>query len=645
MNKFYVTTPIYYATAKPHLGSLYSTLLADVSARWNKLQGKKIFFLTGTDEHGQKIAQAAQKAGVEPKTFVDSFIDNYRHCWKQYHLDYTYFIRTTDPSHIKAVQNWILDLQKKGEIYKSNYEGWYCTPCETFLTDKDFKAEGSQAPLCPSCGRSTSFVSEESYFFKLSKYQDKLLEFFKKNPNFVVPKERLNEVVNFVESGLKDLCISRSTIQWGIPFPGDEQHVAYVWADALLNYVTAIGYLDNSKKTDFEFWWPADLQVMGKDILRFHAIYWPAFLMASDLQLPKQLLVHGWIKVNQQKMSKSLGNVVDPELLYNAYGSDAVRYYLVSQMAITQDAEFSLEALERHITTDLANDLGNLLNRVVTLSLKKGLQEIPQINSWSADSEILKLESLTTIREYSDYMDKCQYHMALSVLWKFIAKTNGYFHAQEPWKIQDIEKFTEIISTTAHCLKTIGILLWPVMPIKTLELLDSIGIEDILDGNKIETIINEGFNSKFLLKQFPPLFQKIEPPIDMEKKETKKNPEKNNIQSPEDKIENININDFTKIQLLVGTIEECEIVTKSDKLLKLQVNFGDKGKRQILSGVRKSFEPNDLIGKQAIFVFNLEPRAMMGLESHGMMLTAFNSEGKLEIIKPENKVVNGSQLK
>lgn len=640
MNKFFVTTPIYYATAKPHLGSLYSTLLADVSARWNKLQGNSVFFLTGTDEHGQKIAQAAQKVGMEPKLFVDSFIDTYRHIWKQYHLDYTYFIRTTDPEHIKAVQKWLLDLQKKGEIYKSNYEGWYCTPCETFLTDKDFKAEGSQAPQCPSCGRSTSFVSEESYFFKLSKYQDRLLEFFKKNPNFVVPKERLNEVINFVESGLKDLCISRTTVQWGIPFPGDEQHVAYVWADALLNYVTAIGFLDESKKTEFEFWWPADLQVMGKDILRFHAIYWPAFLMASDLQLPKQLLVHGWIKVNQQKMSKSLGNAVDPELLYNAYGADAVRYYLVSQMAITQDAEFSIESLERHITTDLANDLGNLLNRLVTLSLKNGLQEIPQINKWSADSENLKLESLATIREYSDYMDKCQYHMATASLWKFIAKVNAFFHAQEPWKIKDKELFSQVISATAHSLKTIGILLWPVMPTKTKELLDSIGVEEILGGNRVDMLLNDSWNSKFILKHFPPLFQKIE-----STQEVVNIPEKTKTETIEDRIDNIHIDDFAKVQLVIGTIENCEAVPKSNKLLKLQVDFGNQGKRQILSGVRKSFEPQDLIGKQAVFVFNLPVRAMMGLESHGMMLTAANAQGKLEIITPEHAVENGTQLK
>lgn len=635
MNKFYVTTPIYYATAKPHLGSLYSTLLADVSARWNKLKGKKVFFLTGTDEHGQKIAQAAQKMQMEPKIFVDSFIDQYRHIWKQYHLDYTYFIRTTDEVHVKAVQAWLTKLQENGEIYKDNYEGWYCTPCETFLTEKDAQGFTSESPLCPTCDRATSFLAEESYFFRLSKYQDQLLEFFKLNPNFVTPKERLNEVINFIQSGLKDLCISRSTIKWGIPFPNDEKHVAYVWADALLNYVTAIGYLDNSKKEEFEFWWPADLQVIGKDILRFHAIYWPAFLMASNLPLPKLLLAHGWIKINQQKMSKSFGNVIDPELLYNSYGSDAVRYYLVSQMAITHDSEFSLEALERHITTDLANDLGNLLNRLVLLSLKNGINELPENIIWSFESENLRLESLNMIKEYTDYMDRCYYHQAMSTLWKFIAKVNGFFHAQEPWKVykNDPQKFVEIIAATTHSLKTIGVLLWPVMPIKSQELLDSIGFEELLVGNILEKLLLEKWNSKFILKHFPPLFQKIESSKiedipEIIKEET-----------------NIDINHFAKVELLVGLIESCEEVPKSDKLLKLQVDFGDKGKRQILSGIKQHFKPEDLISKQAVFVFNLAPRKMMGLESHGMLLTTLDKNERLQIISVGNNITNGTQLK
>src|SRR3990167_9469674 len=421
-NKFYVTTPIYYATAAPHLGSLYSTLLADVAARWNKLNGADVFFLTGTDEHGQKIEQAAIKAGKNPKEFVDSFIDAYKDAWKSYNIDYTKFIRTTDFEHVKAVQEWLKLLISNGEIYKGKYEGMYCTPCETFV------AEGSEQIDCVSCGRACIFVSEEAYFFKLSSYQDKLLQFYKNNPNFVYPKARLNEVIKFVEGGLKDLCISRTTVKWGIPFPGDEAHVTYVWADALNNYVTAV-------KDNFEKWWPADLQILGKDIFRFHAVYWPAFLMASNLAMPKHLLVHGWIKVADKKMSKSLGNAVDPIELKDTFCVDEVRYYLVSQMAVTQDLEFSL-------------------------------------------SEHVKI--------FREYMDLASFHMAMAELWKFISEVNSYFHAQEPWKVVKVDqaKFKEIIFVTCCSLQSIANLLWSVMPNKMEELLRRIGAS--LNSNNIE---------------------------------------------------------------------------------------------------------------------------------------------------------------
>ncbi len=627
-NKFYVTTPIYYATARPHLGSLYSTVLADIAARWNKLLGKKVFFLTGTDEHGQKIAQAAQKAGMEPQKFVDSFIGDYKHIWKLYNIDYTRFIRTTEPEHVKAVQEWLTKLLKNGDIYKSKYEGWYCIPDETFVVEKG----DQESPLCSMCSRATIFISEESYFFKLSKYQDKLLKFYKDNPDFVLPKERLNEVIKFVESGLKDLSISRTTVKWGIPFPGDEKHVAYVWADALLNYLSGVDY--NKDQKNLEFWWPADLQVMGKDILRFHAVYWPAFLMASNLELPKHLLVHGWIKVNQQKMSKSLGNTIDPQDLYNAYGADAVRYYLTSQLAITHDAEFSTQELEHRISTDLANDLGNLLNRTIALAFKNDLFEVPEIKKWSIEALELYDYSVATINEYHDHMQNCSFHLALASLWKFISRVNAYFHSQEPWKITDKEKFNEVISATCHSLNVIGHLIWPVMPHKAIELLDHIGQEDILDDNVIQEL-KKKWNNSFKLKKGTTLFQKIEEPKVMKEIEQEKP-----LSEP-----NINFEDFAKVKLLVGTIEQCEEVPKSDKLYKLQVNFGDKGMRQILSGVRQYFKPQDLIGKQGVFVFNLAPRKMVGLESQGMMLFVEDANGNLQFVTVAKEVPNGNPLR
>jgi methionyl-tRNA synthetase len=638
-NKFYVTTPIYYVTAKPHLGSLYSTILADVAARWNKLQGKKVFFLTGTDEHGQKIAEAAQKAGKAPQEFVDSFIDPYKDMWHRYHIEYNHFIRTTDEYHVKAVQRWIEFLLQKGDVYKSLYQGWYCTPCETFVTEKETVSSDTLSPTCSSCGRPTHQVSEETYFFRLSAYQDKLLQFYQQHPSFIIPKERLAEVVNFVKSGLKDLSISRTTITWGIPFPGDSNHVTYVWADALNNYITAVGYGQSGREHEFNFWWPADLHILGKDIVRFHAIYWPAFLMALGLPLPKHLLVHGWITVNKQKMSKSFGNVVDPEQLLNLYGADQVRYYLVRQMAINQDGDFSDYDLRERITADLANDLGNLLNRMVTLAIKYHKTTINAPGHWSSDSVALQKEYYTMLHDLQGYMQDYMYHLALACIWKFVNQVNAYFHAKEPWQVakHDEAQFVEILSASVHSLYAIAIILWPVMPKKMEHLLYSLGCSIPLGGNLIAMLESLSWNSTFNLHQIEPLFVKPEP---IQESMDIKTHEVVSTQTP-----SITIQDFTKVELMVGTIEQAQEVPKSNKLLHLQVNFGNHGMRQILSGIKLSYSPEELIGKQAIFVFNLEPRLMMGLESRGMLLTAEGSDGKVKIIMPSTQVPNGTKLK
>ncbi len=636
--KCYVTTPIYYVTAAPHLGSLYSTLLADVIARWSKLQGIPTFFLTGTDEHGQKVAQAAEKAGKSPKAFVDSFIDAYKNAWKQYEIEYDYFIRTTDVNHVAAVQQWIRDLQAKGDIYKSFYEGWYCVPDEMFITEKDVEIpkpldEHAQGPACPNCGRPTQFVAEETYFFRLSNYQDALLKFYEEHPDFVTPKERLHEVINFVRAGLKDLSISRTTVTWGIPFPDDAKHVAYVWADALNNYITAIGYGQKGKEQEFARWWPADVQILGKDIIRFHAVYWPAFLMASGLALPKTLLVHGWIKVDKQKMSKSLGNVVDPMALLKTYGADPVRYYLVRQMAITHDGDFSIDDLEQRIASDLANDLGNLLNRMVALAEKNDAFHIGAPHVWSDDAMGMRDACWNMLEEYKEYMDEYLFHMALARVWKFINEANAYFHEHEPWKLAKLNqpKFLEVLSVTAHSLRAIAYALWPVMPEKMEQLLASLGIKFALEDNIIERLELGNWNQDFKLIKMVPLFEK---PIEKEKpmEEVKKE-------------SHISIDDLLKVELVVGTIEQCEIVPQSDKLLKMQVNFGDKGMRQILAGIRASYKPEELIGKQGIFVFNLKPRAMMGMESQGMLLVGEGADGKVRISTVAEPVPNGTRLR
>ncbi len=632
-NKFYVTTPIYYVTAKPHLGHLYSTVIADVLARWHKLKNDKTLFLTGTDEFGQKIAQAAEKAGKDPQTFVNSFIDAYKDVWREYGIGYDIFMRTTNDFHIKAVQKWILQLMEKGDIYKSFYEGWYCTQDETFITEFE---KSEVAPNCPSCGRETHWVSEEAYFFKLSAYQDRLLKFYEENPNFIVPKERAHEVINFVKAGLRDLSISRTTVKWGVPFPNDSKHVTYVWADALNNYITAIGYLQKEKEKEFNFWWPADVQVMGKDIVRFHAVYWPAFLMASDLALPKHLLVHGWFKVGAQKMSKSLGNVIDPHTLYRAYGADPVRYYLMRQMAITHDGEFSTTDLEQKISSDLADDLGNLLNRMSTLALKYNLNELLAPQNWSGSAQELYKESIATIKEYNEQMSEFMFHMALARVWKFISQTNAYFHSQEPWKVaqKDPKAFAEMLSATVHALNTVAILLWPIMPQKMEQLLASIGMTLDLKKNTIEQLARDSWDKTFMITKIETLFAKP-----AEEKKSDLPPLAASVAD-----DSIAIEDFAKVKLMIGTIEQCEEISGSDKLYKLQVDFGAIGKRQILSGVRKYFKPEELIGNQAVFVVNLRPRKMMGVESQGMLLTASDDQN-FSVLSPNAKIANGTILK
>lgn len=648
-NKWYVTTPIYYVTARPHLGSLYSTLIADVITRYHKLKGQKTFFLTGTDEHGQKVAQAAEKAGKNPKAFVDGFISAYMDTWKSYDIEYSKFIRTTDSYHVEAVQAWLKKLQEKGDIYKARYEGWYCTPCETFLTETEVREQNidplmvsseaplNKSPLCPSCNRGTSYVSEETYFFKLSAYQDKLLAFYEENPDFIVPKERAKEVINFVKKGLKDLSISRTTVTWGIPFPGDYQHVTYVWADALNNYITGVGYGQKEKEQEFALWWPADVHVMGKDIVRFHAIYWPAFLMASDLPLPKQLLVHGWIKMDEQKMSKSLGNVVDPEDLLKKYGADSVRYYLMRHMAITHDGNFSIKDLEQTISSDLANDLGNLLNRMVSLAQKNDLMMVPEQMVWDSAAIDLRDECMNMLEDMENYMDEHMFHMALARIWKTIHQTNVFFHAREPWKLvkEDRQAFIQIIAATCHALRAIAYILWPFMPEKMAVLLASLGKPSDLHNNTLEQLELGRWNQAFTLTHIAPLFQKPEP------KEEPVEP----VQPIITAVDEITIDDVVKVHLVVGTIEACESVESSDKLYKMQVNFGDKGIRQILGGIKKYYKPEELIGKQGVFVYNLKPRKMVGLESQGMMLLAEGADGNLQMTTVANPVPNGTRLR
>jgi len=636
-NTFYVTTPLYYVTARPHIGTLYSTLLADAFARWNKLIGNDVFFQTGTDEHGQKIAQAAEKAGKTSKEFVDTFVPQYKKMWQEYAIDYTQFFRTTDATHAQAVQQWIEQLKQQGDIYKGFYKGWYCVSDEAFVSEQAFSDE--HAPVCPDCGKKTVLMSEETYFFRLSAYQDKLLQFYEQNPNFIVPKERMHEVVNFVKRGLKDLSISRTTIDWGIPFPGDPEHVVYVWGDALNNYITGVGYGQQGKEQEFAHWWPANMQILGKDIVRFHAVYWPAFLMAAGLSLPKKLLVHGWITVDKQKMSKSLGNVVDPKVLAKTYGVDQVRYYLLRHMSVTQDGDFSIAELEQRISSDLANDLGNLFNRMVTLAHKYEMVSLEAPQQWSAAACSLQNSAKAMVREVQRYMNEGFVDRALASVWSFIKAVNGFFHAQEPWRQakKDTDAFAQTLSATAHSLHTVALLLWPTMPDKMEQLLHGLGMP--LDLSSCNILTGDQWNRVFTVHKIAPLFVKPE--------RNQKKQDENAMKTAEKEEEKsyITIDDLVKVELVVGTIEQAEAIEGSDKLVKMQVDCGSYGKRQILAGVKKFYTPEQLQGMQGVFVVNLKPRKMMGVESQGMMLFAEAQDGTLAPVTVAKAVPAGARLR
>lgn len=509
---FYVTTPIYYVNARPHMGTLYSTVLADVAARWNKLLGKQTFFLTGLDEHGQKIAQVAVAAGVTPKAFVDSMVPYFKDMWQRYELEFNRFIRTTDADHEQAVVAFLRRLQDKGDIYKSSYTGFYCTPCETFVADSSIVKDN---PVCPSCNRPVHELSEESYFFRLSAYQDQLLAFYEQNPDFIVPKERLNEVIAFVKSGLRDLSFSRKTVGWGIPFPGDPEHTVYVWGDALVNYISAIGFgkTDPASISEFAAWWPADLHIMGKDIVRFHAVYWPAMLLAAGLPLPRRLLVHGYLLMGGEKMSKSKGNVLDPADLANKYGVEPVRYYLMRHTTISQDSSITIQEIENAIAADLANGLGNLLSRTLTLALRNNLGTVSPITTLEASSALLKEQCGEAFRGYWDGMNHYQYHLALASVLKFVNQTNAYVSTLQPWVLAKTNKplFDEVISSVCHSLYATAIMLWPIMPHKMEQLLKTLGESVIPGANYAEILRKNEWNKTFKLANLEePLFPRPE---------------------------------------------------------------------------------------------------------------------------------------
>lgn len=630
-NKFYITTPIYYVNDIPHIGHAYTTIIADAISRYKKLTGNEVFFLTGTDEHGQKIEKRAEAKGIKPIELADQVVGRFKNLWKALNISYDYFVRTTQSSHEKGVQKIFQKLKDKGDIYKGVYEGYYCVSCENFLSD-DVPLEKEGNKTCPDCGKQAGKVSEECYFFKLSSYQKPLLDLYKKNPYFIRPKSRMNEIKSFVKQGLKDLSITRTTVKWGIPVPDDPDHSIYVWFDALHNYLTGIGYDWNPEL--YNKFWPPDIHLIGKDILRFHAVFWPAFLMAGGLTLPGTVFGHGWWLKDKTKISKSKGNALDPHVILNTFGTDPLRYFLLREIPLGLDGNFSHEGFIHRVNSDLANDLGNLVQRTLTMIHKYFSGNIIEMDEKNETDIKLKAEFVTCKDKVASFYEEFAINKALEETWVYINLVNKYLADNEPWKLAKDEskkkRLARILFQAAAAIRAIAYFIYPVMPESADKIWTLLGEDKSISDQSFAELEFEDFEPGQNIQRTEPLFPRVEL--------------KDFLKEEEKKMDYLTFDEFKKMDLRVGEIIKAEKVEGTQKLIKMEVDIGGET-RQMISGIADTYEADDLVGKKPIVIVNLKPAVIHGIESQAMLLAAEMKDGSAIVPFFGDDVPTGSKVK
>lgn len=644
-NTFYVTTPIYYPSGKLHIGHTYTTVAADAIARFKRFTGYDVRFLTGTDEHGQKIQKTAEAQGLAPQEYLDGMVEDIKRLWNRMEISYDDFIRTTEDRHKTAVQKIFEKLYAKGDIYKSEYEGWYCTPCESFWTQTQL-LEGNK---CPDCGREAQLAKEEAYFFRLSNYKDRLIEHFNSNPKFCYPEARKNEMLsNFLNENLEDLCVSRTTFDWGIKVPFDSKHVVYVWLDALCNYITALGFMSDDDSA-FQKYWPADVQLVGKEIVRFHSIIWPAILMALDVPLPKQVFGHGWILFGDDKMSKSKGNIVYPEPLIERYGIDALKYFLLREFTFGKDGSYTNRNFLSRLNADLANDLGNLVSRTVTMIEKYSDSAVPSPKVKGGVHDELASEAIRAYSEFEGQMDELQFSEGLESIWKLIRRTNKYIDETMPWALAKDEgkkdELDTVLYNLAEAIRIVGVLISPLMHVTSKKIFEQLGIsaqQELLTWESVQSFGKLTPGTKVSKGEI--LFPRLDIESELEALEYIFAPKEEKAeQKPLEHKEEITIDDFGKLELRVGEIMDAQKHPKADKLLVLQIKLGSET-RQIVSGISNYYKPEELIGKHIVVVCNLKPVKLRGVESQGMILAAVSDDDKKLVLPSVEGIESGCEV-